>query len=407
MFSKEELYKFEQNLVAELGFVVPKNNIIISNPASDNSTWNFNPITNQITACKPRGYTQEEENAILEFSMAHEICHMIQSFVLKSNLDKEKIQNLSVEEYNKLLCKFFTQKHINTNEQMLNKFKEFIKTCPFMEKDSLAALKFDDFYYVIGNPTLLYDNVYHHNATEIYANHFASSYLYNKYKREGNKSVEFMRGFANKIKERTDCLNNNRANISKQEFDEQIKRAKPKWQRNLIRIVNLFGYMREMSPLYDNHNFVGSVFKLNNIVKQMEAIKNEIPKIYKTEQELAKDRQDMENCKYKIQSLETDIKITFINNFEKGEINKNRCISYQQETYDGLASFAMGSSMHPFAKEVIIDLPNKMVYIFHQERLCEEMLKEANNIFVSENLRNKLEEMSNHVSVGLQFASVR
>ena len=112
MFSKEGLYQFEQDLVSDLGFVVPFNNIKLQSIASGQSTWNFDPITNKILAWKPQNCTPEQETAILEFSMAHEICHMIQSFVIKNDLDKDKIANLSQDEYNKMLNKFFGVKNI-------------------------------------------------------------------------------------------------------------------------------------------------------------------------------------------------------------------------------------------------------------------------------------------------------
>ena len=61
MVTAEELYKFEQELVAEFGFVVPRNNVVLSNPATvQGEVWNFDPPTNEITASQPRNATPEE-----------------------------------------------------------------------------------------------------------------------------------------------------------------------------------------------------------------------------------------------------------------------------------------------------------------------------------------------------------
>ena len=407
MFSKESLYKFEQDLVKELGFVVPDNNIVISNPSMRKNVWNFDPINNEITASKPEGFTPDEEQAIIEFSMAHEICHMIQSFVMKNDLDKEKVQNLSIDEYNKLLNKFFDKKDICLDQGQLDKFKTFIKDCPFMEKEALKALKFDDFYYVSGDPSAYYDKVYHHNATEIYANHFASSYLYEKYNREGDKSVDFMRAFGDKIKERTNYLSSDRATITKDEFKEQILRSKRKWQINLMKIMNLFGKFKDLSPVYKNHDFTTTAKRLNGIVKQMEAIKEEIPKIYQTPQEIAQEQANKQKCKERIEAIDNAKPVTVIDDFIPGEQNKGRYRSYPKDNYEALANFAESESLGHFNQEIVVDIKNKMVHVFYEKRLDTDTMRESDNILGTENLRDKLEKLTEVAIVGLQLQPAR
>ena len=407
MFSKESLYQFEKDLVKELGFIVPDNNIEVAKPSMRKNVWNFDPITNKITTSKPEGYTPDEEQAIIEFSMSHEICHMIQSFVMKNDLDKEKVQNLTVDEYNQLLNKFFDKKDICLNQNQLDKFKVFIKDCPFMEKEALKALKFDDFYYVSGDPTALYDKVYHHNATEIYANHFASSYLYEKYKQEGNKSVEFMRAFGEKIRERTNYLANDRTTITKDEFEEQMYRSKPKWQINLIKIMNLFGKMKELSPVYKNHDFVATTKRLNGIVKQMEAIKEEIPKVYQTPEEIAKEQANRQKCKERLESIEQKKPITIIDDFVPGEQNQGRYKTYTKDNYETLATFAGAESLNHFNKEVVVDIKNKVVHVFRENRLGENAMRESDKVLETENLRDKLERLTEVAIVGLQLQTAR
>ena len=410
MVTTEELYKFEQELVAELGFVVPSNNVVLSDPTTTpGEVWNFDPPTNEITASQPRNATPEEERAIIEFSMAHEICHMIQSFVMKNNLDRESIQKLSVDEYNELLNKFFGCKTIELGEDELNKFKVFAKDCPFLEKEALKALKFDDFYYVSGNPNAFYDKVYHNNSTEIYANYFASAYLYKKYEKEGNKSVEFMRGFAKKIQERTCYIANDRSKIDKEYFEEQMRRSKPRWQRNLIKIANIFGYMKDLSPIYNNHDFANKLATLNNVVKLMESVKVDIEQKYKTPAEIEKEKKEIEKCIERLENASVYSKkpLTIIDDFIPGEQNNGRYGAHPQKNLDTLANLAIAESNSYFATEVVVDVKNKTFFTFREPRLEDEPMKEADKLLDSENIRETLDKISSVMTIGLQVQEAR
>ena len=277
------------------------------------------------------------------------------------------------------------------------------------KREALKALKFDDFYYVSGNPNAFYDKVYHNNSTEIYANYFASAYLYKRYEREGNKSVEFMRGFAKKIQERTSYIANDRNKIDKEDFEEQMRRSKPRWQRNLIKIANIFGYMKDLSPIYNNHDFANKVATLNNVVNLMESVKTDIEQKYKTPAEIEKEKKEIEKCIEKLEnaSIYSKKPLTIIDDFIPGEQNNGRYAAHPQKNLETLANLAIAESNSHFAKEVVVDVKNKTFFTFREPRLEDEPMKEADKLLDSENIRETLDKISSVMTIGLQVQEAR
>ena len=102
MVSKLEIKEYaqiiENELAQKIGFVIPKENIIVSNHQKN---WTYLPESRSIIA--PDILQTNDNKAEIDFSVAHEFAHMIQNFIFSSKI---KLENITKEKYEKEINAF-------------------------------------------------------------------------------------------------------------------------------------------------------------------------------------------------------------------------------------------------------------------------------------------------------------
>lgn len=371
MLTKEKLYSIENDLASRVGFFVPFNNIAIIDGESDVPTWTYIQRSKKIVASEPKNCSKEKYDAIIDFSIAHELCHMIQHFIIKENLDTNKIANMSLDEYNKRLNHFFDLKNIYIDNFMLQKFKNFIMSCPMLQHNSgIKKIKFDDFYYTNGDRTLLYDNIYHNNSTEILSNYFATTVLYDKYKSENNKTVAFMRAFAQEIESKVSLIKNDNK-ITREDFATQIIRSKGRLKSFLIGICSTFGFMKDYSPSYKKHNFDNCIQDINTQINTMKNDIDEINLTYKTDEEIFQKIAEKQKI---IKELNEDkrsfeVPITIIDLYNPERCNDDKYEKIYCKTLNELKLKIYQNQITKDAVELVVDFEKQIIYKFKSERI--------------------------------------
>ena len=186
--------KFIKEISTKIGFSIP--NDIRINTKNSNET-NYTYMNKEFYIPKNTEQQLLNNTPEVDFSIAHEFCHMIQDFVYKSNIN---LHSFTKEKYQYELNKFFNTKDIVVTDEAYNKFKEFIKESPLFNDKMKEVMKFDDMFYVSTNILRKYNKmyIYYENANEIYANVFASSYVFKQYQKD-NKLAEEMQKLKSKI----------------------------------------------------------------------------------------------------------------------------------------------------------------------------------------------------------------
>ena len=100
-------------------------------------------------------------------TLIHESTHLIQDFVVKNNISRNNINELTLEQYQNMCQKFFQNKDIQISEEMLNNFKNFVNQNKYFENEKLNLIYKDLLTYK--NFAVSYNN----NVCEIMANEFA------------------------------------------------------------------------------------------------------------------------------------------------------------------------------------------------------------------------------------------
>lgn len=180
---RKYVYELEKEIAQSIGFVIPKNNVIITREKRD---WGYNPKTKCIYTSDPRVTKLDTKKAEIDFAVAHEFTHLIQNFVLKN---KRKFKRFSLKKYEKMLQKFFKNKKICVSYMQFYKFKNFINSSIYNNDEVLKVLCFDEKYYVSSTKLLeilpakvkIYMPLYTENTMEITANAFAARYVHKKY----------------------------------------------------------------------------------------------------------------------------------------------------------------------------------------------------------------------------------
>ena len=100
-------------------------------------------------------------------TLIHESTHLLQYFLLKNGISRKTIDDLTLDKYKKMCQKFYKDKSIEVNELMLQRFKQFVKTEPFLNNDNVKYMIQDLCKYIDSG------SFYYNNVAEIMANQFA------------------------------------------------------------------------------------------------------------------------------------------------------------------------------------------------------------------------------------------
>lgn len=115
----------------------------------------------------------ENNNFQYFHTLIHESTHLIQDFVIKNNISRNNIDNLSFEQYKKMSEKYFNNKDIQVTKEMYKNFKNFINQNKYFENENLNIMYKD---------LIIYSDIaisYNNNLCEIMANDFALRELKN------------------------------------------------------------------------------------------------------------------------------------------------------------------------------------------------------------------------------------
>ena len=134
-------------------------------------------------------------------TLVHESTHLIQYFLIENGISRNSIDKLDLEDYQKMSRKFFKDKSIEVTQEMLDKFKSFVKEEPFLENEKMKYLAQDIFKYKN------FGTIYYNNIGEIMANDFGVRELTNVLKEYSITS--------NQYAQLNECLNKDVDKIDK------------------------------------------------------------------------------------------------------------------------------------------------------------------------------------------------
>lgn len=104
-------------------------------------------------------------------TLIHESTHLIQYFLVENGISRNTIGNIDLDDYTKMCRKFYHNKSIIVTQEMLDKFKHFVKNEPFFENEKMKYIVQDILKYINAG------SVYFNNVGEIMANDFATKEL--------------------------------------------------------------------------------------------------------------------------------------------------------------------------------------------------------------------------------------
>ena len=400
-YLKKSLYELSQ----ETGFVIPVDFSSIFQQEADNENWTYRykSFYFPLTAEEQIKYNTPE----VDFSIAHEFCHMIQDFVYKSNIN---LHSFTKERYQYELNKFFNTKDIVATDEAYNKFKEFIKESPLFNDKMKEVMKFDDMFYVSTDTIDLYrdestkigpDYLYHENTNEIQANVFASNYVFKQYQSE-NKIANDMQSLKNKINLHYEYFKNimrrtedsfvSQINAYEQQTSRYSKQEY-KQAKHQLTINKLKGLCN-----YKHYDFQEASNEISKMINQVQTIIDTIDLQYKTEEqqrEVDKLKEEVkENIITRISQIDKEEKsnklslITFVDNFAPLEQDegKYRIYTYADKDISNMHIDVANFTNH-FTKELVIDMQNNKMYLFYCERtktneVANEIL-ESNDVSIS------------------------
>ena len=396
-YLKKSLYELSQ----ETGFVIPVDFSSIFQQETDNENWTYRyksfyfPLTaeEQIKCNTPE----------VDFSIAHEFCHMIQDFVYKSNIN---LHSFTKEKYQYVLNKFFNTKDIVVTDEAYNKFKEFIKESPLFNNKMRDVMKFDDKTYISkellqeykqDNPYINFDYVYFENTTEIYANQFASSVVFDMYKKY-NKPPEYMQALKSKMEFHYKFFENAYAIRTKNDFKNRIFLYKIQTQKHTHSKLNLITNKLSGCFNYKHYDFQEASHEISKMINQVQTIIDTIDLQYKTEKqqrEVDKLKEEVkENIITRISQIDKEEKsnklslITFVDNFAPLEQDKYKYIIYQYDNAQSLQN-KVPDLLNYSTKELVLDITNNTSYLFHTERTKTSII--ADKILESDTIINNTE----------------
>lgn len=395
MTVKDYAYKMEKELADYVGFIIPDNNITIKENPSE-THWTYEAQT--IQAPQNAMDVYKNNMAIVDFSISHEFAHMFQDFVINMDINK---QNLTKENYQNALNKFFKTDNIKVSDEMFAKFNDFFQKSPFSDKDLMHAIKFDDRFYVSAitvNNWMNFPNydLYFGNLTEVHANAFASEFVMQKYEKE-KQPPEVMKQLKGKIEEHAKAIPQGDRNESfcstqikiREAIDNETLSRAPFWKKGKIKNQLAEQNKRDLvSGVIDlnNYNFDKSNQYKQDCLSNMKAIQANIDKNHKTAEELKEYNEDIEKGMEIIQQVmkEYPNKITFIDAFTPHE-NDDPHTFYKTNALQGklenLANLININAKIPV--EIVVDIENKCAYFYGEPRTKE--MKEADNLLENDN----------------------
>ena len=344
----------------------------------------------------------------VDFSIAHEFCHMIQDFIYKSNIN---LHNFTKERYQYELNKFFNTKDIVVTDEAYNKFKEFIKESPLFNDKMKEVMKFDDLFYI---STEAVDSqrdeatgiapyyLYNENTNEIHANAFASDYVFKQYQKSFEPMDKFQ-SLKDKILTHYKSFNfydtirdKDTFNAQIDLYNLQIKKYDAtiyKREKHKITINKLKGLCN-----YNHYDFQEASHEISKMINQVQTIIDTIDLQYKTEEqqrEVDKLKEEVkENIITRISQIDKEEKsnklslITFVDNFAPLEQDegKYRIYTYADKDISHMHIDVANFTNH-FTKELVIDMQNNKMYLFYYERTktneVANKVLESNDVSIS------------------------
>ena len=381
------VYNLETELANSIGFCVPDINVKY-NEDSETTSWLYKD--KQIIIPQNITSISESNKAEIDFSIAHEFCHMIQNFVFELNNNTNAI---TVEDYESCLQHFFDTTNIYINKNMFDKFQTFINESPFQNLEMLKVMMFDDEFYVsaskineyIINPWL-YSTIYTGNTTELHANAFAAEKIMIKYEQE-KVPANLFKDLKTKIQEHQKTFPLKTDKRTKESFENQIKIKRiidnfeneklPFFKRFILNINNITKQRKITKMLmFKNYDFEIAQKYIIKQIEKVEKIIEDINQNHKTTDDIIKENKRLETTieelkNYKIKNNKTGI-ITIIelnDNFAPLEQDKDKFVCYQFK-YSTPPEIVrqVELNINNYTKELVVDVRNQTLYNYHTKR---------------------------------------
>ena len=372
---KDYVYGLEQEIAETIGFTVSKNNIRVVNEKYLDGHWTY--VDGKILVSE---IDVNQNQAKIDFSIAHELGHMVQGFIYGANIEHE---TLTKEKYEEALNKFFKTKDIHVTDEMFKKFTDFLKESPFADKDITRLMKFDHDYYVGDNDTN--PKLYTQNTNEIHANVFAFKCIFDKYQKE-NASNELMQNlkreverhykhFSDKNLERKTSDFYEQVSMFKKNTEEKLKHwryalnrpfVKRAYEHDLQKRINegmekpeSYDFKKQQIQHAKHCQMIEGIFKEINLNHGgLELIQDAKQKTEKAIDDLV----DSLKGKYTVDRS----KYVICDNFEPCEQDKKfiRPIDFNGKSYDEMVK-KVESLFYNTAVAVVMDFEQKMVYVYN------------------------------------------
>ena len=372
---KDYVYSLEQEIAETIGFTVPKNNIRVVNEKYLDGHWTY--VDGKILISE---IDVNQNQAKIDFSIAHELGHMVQGFIYSANIEQE---TLTKEKYEEYLNKFFKTKGIHVTDEMFKKFTDFLKESPFADKDIARLMKFDHDYYVGDNSENT--KLYTQNTNEIHANVFAFKCIFDKYQKE-NASNELMQNLKREVERHYKHFSDKNLERKTSDFYEQVSMFKKNteeklkhWRYTLTRPIERRKLENELAKRVEegmenpeNYDFkkqqiqhakhckiIEDIFKEINLnhggLELIQDAKQKTDDAIDKLVEGLKGKYDVDRSKFHI-----------VDNFEPCEQDKPyiRPIDFNGKSYDEMVK-KVETLFHNTAMAVVMDFQQKMIYVYH------------------------------------------
>lgn len=183
---KKSFNVIHKNFLKQFGIPTNENMIHFGKSVSYNGKFD---IKERIIYLFPRSL--KDNNFQYFHTLIHESTHLIQDFIIKNNVSRKNINNLSYEMYKEMCIKYFNNNNIVVSGEMFENFKKFIENNKYFENDKLNLIYKDLIIY--SDMAISYNN----NICEIMANEFALKELKETF---FDKKYELNRDHINEIK---------------------------------------------------------------------------------------------------------------------------------------------------------------------------------------------------------------
>lgn len=205
---KEKIDKKDLSLKSELNGIVKdflgqfgipcKNELVSLNNRAKSYNGFYDAVSKEVVLC-PNSI--QDNNFQYFHTLIHESTHLIQYFLVENGISRNTIDNISLEDYQKMSRKFFKDKTITVTQEMLDKFKSFVKEEPFLENEKMKYLVQDILKYKN------FGTIYYNNIGEIMANDFGIRELQNILKENSITKEQY--------KQLNECLDKDEKKIDK------------------------------------------------------------------------------------------------------------------------------------------------------------------------------------------------